>query len=276
MDFSLVMFIALFGTGCIWLLDRVLGIPARKRKAEGIVRAGGSNEAVERSLKEPVYVEYARAFFPVILVVFLLRSFLVEPFRIPSGSMLPSLLVGDFILVNKFEYGIRVPVINRKIFDLGTPSLGDIAVFRFPGDTSINYIKRIVGLPGDRVIYKDKRLYINGQLMAQRDLRPYVLVESAHRMTVAKQLTEDLGDISHDILTTARADPGTMEFLVPDSEYLVMGDNRDRSNDSRYWGYVPDQNLVGKAFLVWFSLDSTGNRSWWDRIVWSRIGDSIQ
>ncbi|TDJ63182.1 MAG: signal peptidase I [Proteobacteria bacterium] len=276
MDFSLVMLIALFGTGCIWLLDRVLGIPARNRKAEGIIRAGGSNEAVERSLKEPVYVEYARAFFPVILVVFLLRSFLVEPFRIPSGSMLPSLLVGDFILVNKFAYGIRIPVINRKILDFGAPSLGDVVVFRFPGDTSINYIKRIVGLPGDRVIYKDKRLYINGQLMVQRDLRPYVLVESPHRMTAAKQLTEDLGDMSHGILATARADPGTMEFLVPDDEYLVMGDNRDRSNDSRYWGYVPDQNLVGKAFLVWFSLDSTGNRRWWDRIVWSRIGDSIQ
>ncbi|MDH3669717.1 MAG: signal peptidase I [Gammaproteobacteria bacterium] len=276
MDFSLIMLIALFGTGCIWMLDRVLGVPARKRKAEGIVQAGGSNEAVERSLKEPVYVEYARAFFPVILVVFLLRSFLVEPFRIPSGSMLPSLLVGDFILVNKFAYGVRIPVVNKKILELGTPNLGDVAVFRFPGDTSINYIKRIVGLPGDRVIYKDKRLYINGQLMAQRDVRPYILVESPHRITAAKQLTEDLDDVSHEILTTAKVDLGTMEFVVPDNEYLVMGDNRDRSNDSRYWGYVPDQNLVGKAFLVWFSLDSTGNHKWWDRIVWSRIGDSIQ
>ncbi len=276
MDFALVMLIALVGTGCIWLLDRVFGIQARKRKAESILRAGGSDDAVERSLKEPVYVEYARAFFPVILVVFLLRSFLVEPFRIPSGSMLPSLLVGDFILVNKFAYGIRIPVINRKVFDLGAPDLGDVAVFRFPGDTSINYIKRIVGLPGDRVIYKDKRLYINGQLMAQRDVRPYVLVESPHRITAAKQLTEDLGGSSHEILTTAREDLGALEFVVPDNEYLVMGDNRDRSNDSRYWGYVPDQNLVGKAFLVWFSLDSTGNRKWWDRIVWGRIGDSIQ
>ncbi|MFQ6021130.1 MAG: signal peptidase I [Acidiferrobacterales bacterium] len=276
MDFALVMLIALCATGLIWLVDRVISMPGRKRNAEAILRAGGSNKAVEKALKEPLYVEYARAFFPVILIVFLLRSFLVEPFRIPSGSMLPSLLVGDFILVNKFAYGIRVPVINSKIVDVRAPKRGDVIVFRFPGDTSINYIKRVVGLPGDEIVYKDKRLYINDELVSQRDPRPYTLRESGHQTIEAQRFTEELGEAAHEILTIGKPAFGAVKFVVPANHYFVMGDNRDRSNDSRFWGYVPNQNLVGRAFLVWFSLDTRSDSGWlWNRIVWHRIGDSI-
>ncbi|MDX1488253.1 MAG: signal peptidase I, partial [Acidiferrobacterales bacterium] len=157
------MFVILVATGLIWLLDRLFWLPTRQHEAEAVAHSGGSQAEVEKALKEPVYVEYARAFFPVILLVFLLRSFLVEPFRIPSASMLPSLLVGDFILVNKFSYGIRLPVINTKIVDSGAPRRGDVVVFRFPEYTSINYIKWVIGLPGDRVFYMFKRLYVNGE-----------------------------------------------------------------------------------------------------------------
>ncbi len=273
MDFALLMLIVLCATGVIWLLDRMLGAPARRARAQDIVRAGGSEEAAQQALKEPVYVEYARAFFPVILIVFLLRSFLVEPFRIPSGSMLPSLLVGDFILVNKFAYGLRLPVLNAKMVDLGKPQRGNVIVFRFPEDPSINYIKRVVGLPGDRVRYENKRLYINGQLVPERNARPYLDGRNGDCAYMAERLTEQLDGIAHDILVTGRGDSRTLSFEVPDSHYFVMGDNRDCSNDSRYWGYVPDDNLVGKAFLVWFSVDTSGNQQWfWQRIVWHRIG----
>jgi signal peptidase I len=277
MDFALIMVIVLAATGLIWLFDRLVSAPRRERMAQTIERGGGSAEEAQKARKEPVYVEYARAFFPVILLVFLVRSFVVEPFRIPSGSMLPSLLVGDFILVNKFSYGIRVPVLNRKILGSGTPSRGDIVVFRFPEDPSINYIKRVVGLSGDRIVYKDKKVYVNGKLMVQRDPRPYGLTGSGRRIVEALEVTEQLGNVVHDILITDRKNDQAMTFIVPDNHYFVMGDNRDRSNDSRYWGHVPDKNLVGKAFLVWFSLDMRGDHEWfWDRIVWHRIGDSIQ
>ncbi|MFQ5994177.1 MAG: signal peptidase I [Acidiferrobacterales bacterium] len=242
-----------------------------------MARAGELEEEVQKARREPAYVEYARAFFPVILVVFLVRSFVVEPFRIPSGSMLPSLLVGDFILVNKFAYGIRIPVINTKVLGTGTPERGDVVVFRFPKDTSINYIKRVVGLPGDRVIYRDKKVYVNGQLMEQRDARPYILTETGHHVVEALEITEKLGVVTHDILVTDRASHRPTTFVVPEDHYFVMGDNRDRSNDSRFWGYVPDANLVGNAFLVWFSIDTTADGKWfWNRIVWHRIGDSIR
>ncbi len=277
MDFALLMLIVLVASGLIWLFDRLVSVPERNRMVQAIERGGGSAEEIKKARKEPVYVEYARAFFPVILLVFVVRSFVVEPFRIPSGSMLPSLLVGDFILVNKFAYGIRLPVLNKKIIGSGGPSRGDVMVFRFPEDPSINYIKRVVGLPGDRIVYKDKMVFINGKPMKQRDPRPYVRPRSDRRMTDAIEVTEELGEVTHDILITDRANYRAMTYIVPDNKYFVMGDNRDRSNDSRYWGYVPDENLVGRAFLVWFSLDMRGNYEWfWDRIVWQRIGDSIR
>jgi signal peptidase I len=277
MDFALLMLTVLVAAGLIWLLDHFIWLPARRREAEAIAHGGGSQAQVDRALKEPVYVEYARAFFPVILLVFLLRSFVVEPFRIPSGSMLPSLLIGDFILVNKFDYGIRLPVINLKIIDIGEPKRGDVIVFRFPEDPSINYIKRVVGLPGDHIVYRDKRVYVNGLPMKQQDERLYRGPRDGDCAYMAERFSEKLDGARHDILLTPRPDPRTQTFVVPDNHYFVMGDNRDCSNDSRYWGYVPDANLVGKAFLIWFSVDTTNDHKWlWDRIVWQRIGHSIQ
>ncbi|KPL28043.1 MAG: hypothetical protein AMJ72_05460 [Acidithiobacillales bacterium SM1_46] len=260
MDFALVLFILLVATGAIWALDYLLWAPGRAK-----ARKGG---------KEPLVVEYARAFFPVILIVFLLRSFLVEPFRIPSGSMLPSLLIGDFILVNKFAYGIRLPIVNKKIIDLGGPKRGEVMVFRFPTEPTVNYIKRVVGIPGDRVLYKDKRLYINGKPMEQSDPRSYA--GGGDLTGQISQVTENLDGVSHEILLSDRPDRA-VEITVPEGHYFVMGDNRDHSNDSRYWGYVPDRNLVGRAFLVWFSWDHTDQPEWfWQRIVWNRIGNTIR
>ena len=276
MDFALIMLLILVGTGAIWGLDRLLLAENRERKAKTLSQAGKPEEAA-RVRQEPAYVEYARAFFPVILIVFLIRSFLVEPFRIPSESMLPTLHVGDFILVNKFSYGVRLPVINSKVMDSGRPKRGDVMVFRFPGNPSINYIKRVIGIPGDHILYKDKKLYINGTPMDQADGRPYFFASgsSAHGQE-ALRIVENLEGVKHDILTTGLPGMPLPEIVVPEGQYFAMGDNRDHSNDSRYWGFVPDQNLVGKAFLIWFSWDMTDeSRMFWQRIVWDRIGHSI-
>ena len=276
MDFALIMLLILAATGGLWGLDRWLWAPGRERRATALAEAGKAEEALH-ARREPTAVEYARAFFPVILIVFLIRSFLAEPFRIPSESMLPTLHVGDFILVNKFSYGVRLPVANQKLLENDLPKRGEVAVFRFPKDPSVNYIKRIIGVPGDRILYKDKKLYINGTPMAQADGRPYFFApESNAHGQEALRLTETLDGVAHDVLVTGRPDPMLPEIVVPAGEYFVMGDNRDHSNDSRYWGFVPDRNLVGKAFLIWFSWDVNGGGKWfWQRIVWNRIGNSI-
>lgn len=276
-DFALILFLALVATGLVWGMDRAWWAKRRRRKAQALLEAGRSAEEVRRAAREPVYVEYARAFFPVILIVFLIRSFLVEPFRIPSGSMMPSLYNGDFILVNKFSYGLRLPIVNVKLLELGAPRRGDVVVFRFPGDPSTNYIKRVIGLPGDRVVYKDKRVYVNGTPLEVLSPRPYGgSAGGGGPDGEVVRATELVDGVRHDILVTDRPEPGVMEFEVPAGHYFVMGDNRDHSNDSRYWGYVPDENLVGKAFLIWFSLDTTSPDKWlWQRIVWNRIGNTI-
>lgn len=277
MDFSLILFVLVCATGVIWGLDRFAWSGARIRAAKVAMQTGGGEEAAERARKEPLYVEYARAFFPVILVVFVLRSFIVEPFRIPSGSMLPSLHVGDFILVSKFAYGVRLPVVNKKVLDTGLPHRGDVVVFRFPRDESINYIKRVIGLPGDRIVYEGKKLYINGQLMPQQEDGAYTVQQDGESMYEASRYTEKLDGVTHDILLSPPADYGpTPPFVVPVGQYFVMGDNRDHSNDSRYWGFVPEENLVGKAFFIWFSWDSTGNNPFWRRVAVDRIGNIIR
>jgi len=271
MDFALIMFVALLATGLIWAADHFIWAPGRARTAAALQKAGEPEAAVHKAHLEPLIVEYARAFFPVILFVFLLRSFLVEPFRIPSGSMMPGLLAGDFILVNKYTYGLRLPVINRKVVDINAPKRGDVMVFRFPGDTSVNYIKRVIGLPGDHIVYRDKKLYINNLPMPQTVLGDYSYTEPGDHLIFARRLKEQIDGMEHDILHGEGQNPGALEFRVPEGHYFAMGDNRDRSNDSRYWGMVPEANVVGRAFLIWFSWDTVRGG-----VAWTRIGSSIQ
>lgn len=270
MDFALMLFIGLLVTGGVSLWDRVT---RRRRVDKGIqVEGGEGSGAVVARSGERWIVEYSKAFFPVILIVFLLRSFIVEPFRIPSGSMLPSLHIGDFILVNKFGYGLRLPIVNMKIVDVSTPERGDVMVFRFPQDESVNYIKRVVGLPGDTVEYRDKRLYINGGPVTITEVDDYAFEESGKRQITANRLLENLAGVEHQVLIDPGKRSTNMRFSVPSGHYFVMGDNRDYSNDSRYWGFVPETHVVGKAFFIWFSWDVVNGGG----IVWNRIGNIIK
>jgi len=213
--------------------------------------------------KLPTTVEYARSFFPIFLIVLLLRAFLVEPFRIPSGSMMPTLLVGDFILVNKFAYGIRMPVTKTKLIGVGEPERGDIVVFRWPVNPRLDYIKRVVGLPGDRIRYQKKTLFINGQPVPIEPVGQYQPEGSGMRALGSVEGRELLGDTRHAVLVNPMAPDfspscgflGHKEVSVPDGHFLMVGDNRDDSNDGRCWGFVPEENLVGKAFFVWLSWD---------------------
>jgi signal peptidase I len=254
MDFSAVLLVAAVATGLIWLGDRKALAPSR---AEGE--------------PEPIVVDMARAFFPVIVVVFLIRSFWVEPFKIPSGSMKPTLLVGDFILVNKYTYGIRLPVLNRKVIEVGSVRRGDVVVFRYPADPSVDYIKRVVGLPGDKVTYRAKSLTINGQAVPLHPAGYYTDGELNYvRLPMFK---EKLGDHEHAMMVVPPEPPVNLAQVkqfpyrenceynddgftctVPPGHYFMMGDNRDQSADSRYWGFVPDENIKGRAFLVWMNF----------------------
>lgn len=281
-DFPTFLVAATFLTGGIWLLDALLFAPKRRRLAAAAGDAaddGKDTAAATRPIKEPVLVEYARSFFPVILIVLLLRSFVVEPFRIPSGSMMPTLLVGDFILVNKFSYGLRWPVLNSKFLDLGEPERGDVVVFRFPQDESVDYIKRVIAVPGDQVYYRDKTIYVNGEPLEQIPFGPYV--DENGRLTGLIELLEQVGDgREHEILVNPRTGdfPRSCGVLaqgpvtVPEGMYFVMGDNRDNSNDGRCWGFVPEENLVGKAFAIWMSWN--GGRDGFP-IAFGRIGQLI-
>ncbi|MCB1749256.1 MAG: signal peptidase I [Gammaproteobacteria bacterium] len=257
-DFAAVLTLLVLVSGLIWAGDALLLAPRRRAAAA----AAGSEPTL------PLLVDYAKSFFPIFLVVLLLRSFLVEPFRIPSGSMIPTLVVGDFILVNKYTYGIRLPVLNRKIVELGAPERGDVVVFRYPLDPSTPFIKRIVGLPGDHVVYRDKHLYINGEEVERVPERTYVGVRSSIQHTGAQVYREQLGDVQHEILITPGVRTLDGEFDVPPGHYFVLGDNRDNSRDSRYWGYVPDENLVGRAFFIWFHWDGGPD--------FGRVGNTIE
>ncbi len=272
-DFPLILVLATLITGVIWLADVIFFAPRRR----GNISIGFSSARE----KEPLIVEYSRSFFPVILAVLVLRSAVVEPFRIPSGSMMPTLLIGDFILVNKFSYGIRLPVLNKKIIEIGEPEKGDVVVFRYPKDPSIDYIKRVVAVPGDTIDYRNKTLIVNGEPLKQVQLGLYNGSGSGENMTGTLESVETLGDVEHSILVNQLFPdfpPGCQmltsgSIKVPDGYYFVMGDNRDNSNDSRCWGYVPEQNLVGKAFGIWMSWDS--NRDSVLPIAWERIGEGI-
>ena len=285
-NFALILFILTIGTGIVWFLDvfflskqrrikadaALAEFDARnaKLKAEGIQLDASGRAALEANiLKQPTWVEYSGSFFPVIALVFFLRSFLYEPFKIPSSSMVPTLLVGDLILVNKFTYGVRLPVINKKIIEVNHPQRGDVMVFKYPKDISLDYIKRVVGVPGDKIVYKNKRLTVNGKSIAYNVLPDYLDEE---HLSYSKQYIEKLPNVTHKILNDERAPsfvPNPDAFpqhelctytidgfscTVPSGNYFMMGDNRDNSLDSRYWGFVPDQNIVGKAFFVWMNL----------------------
>ncbi|MWK57848.1 signal peptidase I [Pseudomonas otitidis] len=270
-NFPLLLVIAVAVCGVLALLDLVLLAPRRRTAiATYQGQVGEPDPAVLEKLgKEPLLVEYGKSFFPVLAIVLVLRSFLVEPFQIPSGSMKPTLEVGDFILVNKFAYGIRLPVLDTKVIEVGDPQRGDVMVFRYPSDPNVNYIKRVIGLPGDRIAYSnDKRLTVNGQLVAET-----LVGDEPGTLGSARLYQEKLGEVEHMIRKEMRrnlVEPGK-EWVVPEGHYFMMGDNRDNSNDSRYWndpniprdllGMVPDRNIVGKAFAVWMSWPDPKLRS---------------
>lgn len=255
LDFSVVFIILGVVTGGIWALDAWVLAPRRRTASSGVDD--------ESAAREPVLVEYARSFFPIILIVFLFRSFVYEPFRIPSSSMLPTLQIGDFILVNKFTYGLRLPILGYTVMPLGEPQRGDVVVFRLPSEPSKHYIKRLVGLPGDRIVYRDKRLEINGESVS---------VDEAGSVRVGNGLRarlgiERLGKAEHEILVLPQRREQPQEFVVPQGRYFMMGDNRDNSKDSRYpeVGMVPERNIVGKAVRIWLTWPP----------VWSRVGNRI-
>ncbi|MFI4919406.1 MAG: signal peptidase I [Legionellales bacterium] len=250
MNFALILVVLSAISGFIYLLDVIFW--AKKRTA---------NQNPNK------IIEYARSFFPVFFIVLLMRSFLVEPFRIPSGSLEPTLLVGDFVAVNKFAYGLKLPVWEKKVVSIADPKTGDIAVFRWPPDPSFDYIKRVIGVPGDKITYHDKKLTINGQ-EAKQTFIEYTVDESSGRAVAKYQ--ENLNGRVHDIFVRADVPVVDFEVVVPAGNYFMMGDNRDDSADSRFWGFVPENNLRGKAFLVWMSWNAKA-----DNLRWSKIGRFI-
>ena len=285
-NFALLLFLATVVTGAYWLAERFVFLPRRRRAAQALEDAaaqrraeldrmgiqkvdGDVEEAKGRILMQPWWLDWTAGLFPVIAVVFLLRSFLFEPFKIPSGSMIPTLLVGDLILVNKFTYGVRLPVVNTKITQGNAPQRGDVMVFRYPPQPSMDYIKRVVGVPGDEVAYLNKRLTVNGKPVETTALPDFFDQDA---MRYFKQFDEQLGEHRHRILNTpevpafvqsasqfkfrenCRYSVEGVSCKVPEGHYFMMGDNRDNSLDSRYWGFVPDENIVGKAFFVWMNF----------------------
>lgn len=284
-DFALLLVVLTGVTGVLWLADRVLLAPGRKKRAAALenmssLPAAERKSRADEALREPIVIEYARSFFPVLLLILVFRSFLAEPFKIPSGSMMPTLLVGDFILVNKFAYGLRLPVLDTKILSTGEPRRGDVFVFRYPGYTCMrngkevrsgqpcelpilpvpkeDYIKRVIGLPGDELTYRNKTLYINGKEIPESYLGPYTgPSEPTNRMTGAQVKAEQLDGVDHRIMELPQFQIGHEgTWKVPDGYYFAMGDNRDNSLDSRFWGFVPEANLVGKALVIWMNWDN--------------------
>ena len=289
-NFALLLFVLTLVTFGYWLAERLHFMPRRvaaagaleaqdaQRRAElqrqGIEKVDGNLAAAkERVLAQPWWLDWTAGLFPVILAVFLLRSFLYEPFKIPSGSMIPTLRVGDLILVNKYHYGVRLPVLNTKVWSNHSPQRGDVMVFRYPPQPSLDYIKRVIGLPGDEVAYLNKQLSVNGQPVPRVAQTDFFDKDS---MRYAKQWQETLGGKTYSTLNDADRPafvPGATEFpfadgcrysvegvvcKVPEGHYFMMGDNRDNSLDSRYWGFVPEANIVGKAFFVWMNFGDLG------------------
>ena len=259
--FETILVVLTLLTGIIWLVDKLFFAKTRRQ------RAGLLDE------REPILVDYSRAFFPVLAIVLGLRSFVAEPFRIPSSSMMPSLLIGDFILVNKFAYGLRLPINNHKFVGIGEPKRGDVVVFRPPQHPDQDWIKRVVGLPGDTIAYRDHTVWLNGKPLQYVSDGRYVGTGQGADATGSRLMTEQLPGRVHPVLE--RDDlpffvQGEGEWTVPAGEYFVMGDNRDNSEDSRFWGFLPEANLRGKAFLVWMHWDGSAGG-----VDFNRIGSRI-
>jgi signal peptidase I len=269
-DFSFILVAATLLTGLIWGVDTWVFKPKRVRAAAGPA-GGGAGVGASDHVREPLLVEYARSFFPVILIVLLIRSFLFEPFRIPSDSMMPTLLDGDFIFVNKFSYGLRLPVLNSKVVPIGEPHRGDVIVFRLPRDPATNYIKRLVGLPGDHIVVRGQNLYINGEHIKVELSGPYEGPGREHNAGAVLG-TEHLGTVDHSVLFIPDRYTRDYDEVVPEGHYFFMGDNRDNSRDSRFpevW-FVPERNLVGKAVRIWLNWNLP------NAPIWDRIGDPIR
>ncbi|QHE85113.1 signal peptidase I [Hydrogenophaga sp. BPS33] len=289
-NFAVLLMLATLVTGVYWVADKLVFLPRRRRAAkrvvdehntrkdallkQGFTNIEGDVDATrQKLLAQPWWLDWTAGLFPVILAVFVLRSFLYEPFKIPSGSMIPTLRVGDLILVNKFHYGVRLPVFNTKLFDNHTPQRGDVMVFRYPPQPSLDYIKRVVGVPGDEVAYLNKQLTVNGQLVP-REKQPDFFDNDS--MRYARQFRETMGGRSYNTLNDddrasfiqrstdfpfldqCRYSVEGVTCKVPAGHYFMMGDNRDNSLDSRYWGFVPEANIVGKAFFVWMNFGDLG------------------
>ena len=290
-NFALLLLLATVVTGIYWLADRFIFLPRRRAAAQaaqdqlqrrrtelaaqGITQVDQADAKLttDRLLAQPWWLDWTAGLFPVILIVFLLRPFVFEPFKIPSGSMIPTLLIGDLILVNKFTYGLRLPVANTRLTEGHAVQRGDVVVFRYPPKPSVDYIKRVIGLPGDEVSYLNKRLTINGKEVPQTAVSDFF---DESTMEYFKQFNEQLGDVRHDIIVDTRraafiGNPDAFPYRdncrysiegvtckVPEGQYFMMGDNRDNSLDSRYWGFVPEGNIIGRAFFVWMNFGNLG------------------
>ncbi|KZN60638.1 signal peptidase [Pseudoalteromonas luteoviolacea CPMOR-2] len=281
--FSVFLVLLTLGSGLIWLIDHLVYAPKRKERialAQGASEQPLDQEVIDQIAPVPAITDSAKSIFPMIAAITVFRSFIFEPFQIPSGSMMPTLLDGDFILVQKYAYGIKDPVWRSQLVEVEDPKRGDIAVFKFPLDERIDFIKRIVGLPGDRIVYRNRQLFINPKCEEGEQNRDGLVCGEFNKIDVEivnrdefKQgsmplvrLTESLPDVEHDILINPKAlelseryyqQAGTRrdEWVVPGNSYFAMGDNRNNSQDSRMWGFVPKENLVGKAVFIWMSFD---------------------
>ena len=255
MSFELILVIITAITGAVYFADTLLWKPKRDHST---IRE-----------KEPILIEYSRSLFPVFLIVLVLRSFILEPFKIPSASMYPTLQVGDFIIVNKFSYGVKLPVTQKKIITVSLPARGDVVVFKYPNDPSVDYIKRVIGLPGDEVSYRARTVFVNGKPIRQKEIGEYAGIGSGENMTGLSEVEATFASgVNHRLLLDKDKYSQDMQTIkVPDGEYFMMGDNRDYSNDSRFWGTVPEKNLKGKAFGIWMNWD--------EDVDISRIGNGI-
>lgn len=261
-DFPLILLSVVLLTGVITFCDIVVCLVKRE-------------QVFGKEVKRPLIIEYARAFFPVLLLVFVIRSFVVQPYRVPTGSLEPTVVPGDFILVNQFDYGVRFPVWNKQLVSVGHPKRGQIALFYYPVNHKLTFVKRVIGLPGDSISYVNKVLYINGKKQPQSFVSDVTRVNDFGQLTTYKKYKENLNGVTHDFFV--RPDVPATNFyhvIVPKGHYFMMGDNRDESDDSRYWGFVSEKDLVGHALLIWMSWNSSASH-WYDHIRWNRVGTHL-